>query len=310
MSVTDAVYAERPSAMRPKVMPATCGRSGASASNLRSTRSGLPPVPFAGLVATERLSTPDAPHAEPAHDVHHLVAARFPGIPALADEPMPHLAASVHGGGPAGMDVHDVAVRRLVARPHAADGPWPGHAVAARRGGTAVRRFGQDLADRPGLETVPVFVDARGHQRRVGSSPAAEKAEAVVDISFARRNSVFSARGRFNSAIASCADRFVSAAAVASDRPCRRRSDSDAIPGSLATCSIAFVSDEYDDLDSVSNLTAFARNSGVYRAPFAMVPSSSIELEEKRNKKQAISVAPQLLDCGVFLRVGVHSTSW
>ena len=113
-------------------MPATCGRSGASASNLRSTRSGLPPVPFAGLVATGRLSTPDAPHAEPAHDVHHLVAARFPGIPTLADEPMPHLAASIHGGGPAGMDVHDVAGRRLVARPHAADGPWPGHAVAAR----------------------------------------------------------------------------------------------------------------------------------------------------------------------------------
>ena len=64
---------------------------------------------------------------------------------------------------------------------------------------------------------------------------------------------MFSARSRFNSAIASCADRFVS--------------------------------DEYDDLDSASNLTAFARNSGVYRVPFAMVPSSPIELEEKRNKK-------------------------
>ena len=89
---------------------------------------------------------------------------------------------------------------------------------------------------------------------------------------------MFSARSRFSSAIASCADRFVS--------------------------------DEYDDLDSASNLTAFARNSGVYRVPFAMVPSSPIELEEKRNKKQAISVAPQLLDCGVFLQVGVHSTSW
>ena len=120
-----------------------------------------------------RLPTPGALHAGPAHDVHHLVAARFPGIPALADEPMPHLAVSVHGGEPAGMDVHDVAGRRLVARPHAADGPWPEHAVAARRRGTAVRRFGQDLADRPDPETVPVFVDARGHQRRVGSSPAA-----------------------------------------------------------------------------------------------------------------------------------------
>ena len=95
------------------------------------------------------------------------------------------------------MDVHDVAVRRLVARPHAADGPWPGHAVAARRGGTAVRRFGQDLADRPGLETVPVFVDARGHQRRVGSSLAAKKADAVVNISFARLNRATSARKLF-----------------------------------------------------------------------------------------------------------------
>ena len=33
-------------------MSATCGRFGASASNPRSTRSGLPPVPFAGLVVT------------------------------------------------------------------------------------------------------------------------------------------------------------------------------------------------------------------------------------------------------------------
>ena len=33
-------------------MSATCGRFGASAPNLRSTRSGLPPVPLAGLAAT------------------------------------------------------------------------------------------------------------------------------------------------------------------------------------------------------------------------------------------------------------------
>lgn len=80
-------------------------------------------MPFAGLVVTGRLSTPDAPYAEPAHDVHHLVAAHFPGIPALADELMSHLAVSVHGGELVGMDVHDVAGQRLVARPHAADGP-------------------------------------------------------------------------------------------------------------------------------------------------------------------------------------------
>ena len=76
-----------------------------------------------GLGGDGRLSTPDALYAEPAHDVHHLVAAHFPGIPALADELMPHLAVSVHGGELAGMDVHDVAGQRLMARPHAADGP-------------------------------------------------------------------------------------------------------------------------------------------------------------------------------------------
>lgn len=68
---------------------------------------------------------------------------------------MPHLAASVHGGEPAGMDVHDVAGQRLVARPHAADGPWPEHAVAARREETAVQRFGQDLAIGPALKRFP-----------------------------------------------------------------------------------------------------------------------------------------------------------
>lgn len=62
-----------------------------------------------------------------------------------------------------------------------------------------------------------------------------------------------------------------------------------ALSPDLATCSIAFVSDEYDDLDAVSNLTAFARNSGVYRVPFVMVPSSPIELKEMRNKNQVIS---------------------
>ena len=64
-----------------------------------------------------------APDAKLAHDVHHLVAADLGRIPALADELMPHLAVSVHGGELAGMDVHDVAGQRLMARPHAADGP-------------------------------------------------------------------------------------------------------------------------------------------------------------------------------------------
>jgi len=57
----------------------------------------------------------------------------------------------------------------------------------------------------------------------------------------------------------------------------------------LATCSIALVSDEYEPRDSVNSLTAFASNSGVYLVPFAMVPSSPIELGEMRNKNQFIS---------------------
>ena len=122
-----------------------------------------------------------------------------------------------------------------------------------------------------------MLVDVRGHQRRVGSSPAAKKADAVVKISFARRNS------------ASSAYCLVSSATVASDWLRQRRSDSGAIPGSFATAEIAFVSDEYEERDSASSLTAFALNSGIYRVPFAMVPSSPIELEEMRNKNQFIS---------------------
>jgi len=50
------------------------------------------------------------------------------------------------------------------------------------------------------------------------------------------------------------------------------------------------VSDEYEPRDSVNSLTAFALNSGVCLVPFAMVPSSPIELGEMRNKNQFISV--------------------
>ena len=67
------------------------------------------------------------------------------------------------------------------------------------------------------------------------------------------------------------------------------RSVSGATPGSLATCSTALVSDEYEPRDSVSSLTAFALNSGVYLVPFAMVPSSPIESGEMRSKNQFIS---------------------
>ncbi|EEQ56070.1 hypothetical protein BLIG_02199 [Bifidobacterium longum subsp. infantis CCUG 52486] len=60
-------------------------------------------------------------------------------------------------------------------------------------------------------------------------------------------------------------------------------------PGSLAPYSTALVSDEYEPRDSVNSPTAFVLNSGVYPAPFDMVPSSPIELGETRNKKQFIS---------------------
>ena len=199
------------------------------------------------------------------------------------------LPAAVHGHEEIRVDPEDVAGQRLMPRPHAADGTCSGHAVAARREKPAVQRFGKDPADRPDLETASVLVDVRGHQRRAGSSLAAKKADAVAKISFARRNCAFSARSFFSSAIASSADCLVSSATVASDWLRQRRSDSGAIPRSFATAAIAFVSDEYEDRDSASSLTAFALNSGVYRAPFAMVPSPPIESEEIRNKNQFIS---------------------
>lgn len=187
------------------------------------------------------------------------------------------------------MDLEDVAGQRLVPGGHAADGPGSEHAVAARRDEPAVQRSGQHPADRPDPETVLEFVDASDHQRRVGSSRAAKKADAVVNISFARLNRATSARKLLNSAIASSADCLVSAATVASVLLRQRRSVSGATPRSLATCSIALVSDEYEPRDSVNGLTAFALNSGVYLVPFAMVPSSPIELGEMRNKNQFIS---------------------
>ena len=85
------------------------------------------------------------------------------------------------------------------------------------------------------------------------------------------------------------ADCLVSAATVASALSRHRLSDSGAIPRSFATAAIAFVSDEYEERDPVSSRTAFALNSGVYLVPFAMVPSSPIELGEMRNKNQVRS---------------------
>ena len=270
-------------------MPATCRRFGAQASN--------PPVhqirpaarALGGFRRHRGFAAAHAPDAKPAHDVHHPVAADPGRIPALGDQLRVHLPAAVHGHEEIRADLEDGAGQRLTPRPHAADGTCSEHAVAARREKPAAQRFGKDLADRPDPETASVLVDVRGHQRRAGSSLAAKKADAVVKISFARRNCAFSARSFFSSAIASSADCLVSSATVASDWLRQRRSDSGAIPRSFATAAIAFVSDDYEERDSASSLTAFALNSGVYRVPFAMVPSSPIELEEMQNKNQFIS---------------------
>ena len=236
-----------------------------------------------------RPAAPDALYAELAHDVHHLVAADLGRIPPFGEQLGMDLPVSVHGHEEIRMDPEDVPGQRLVARLHAAGRPGLEHAVAARREKPAIRRRAQHPADRPDPETIPMRVDVRGHQGRVGSSRAAKKADAVVKISFARRSSAFSARRRLSSAIASCADCSDCSAADASDWFRQRRSVSDETPGSLATSAIAFVSDEYEGRDSVNSLTAFALNSSVYLVPLDMIPSSPIELGEMRNKNQAIS---------------------
>ena len=86
------------------------------------------------------------------------------------------------------------------------------------------------FAARPDPETVLELVDASGHQRRAGSSRAAKKADAVVNIPSARLNRATSACKLFNSAIASSADFLVSAATVASVSSRQRRSVSGAPP--------------------------------------------------------------------------------
>lgn len=70
-----------------------------------------------------------------------------------------------------------------------------------------------------------------------------------------------------NSAIASSVDRFDSAETVVSDWLRQRRSVSGVTPRPFATAAIAFVSDEYEERDSTSRLTAFALNSPVYLVP-------------------------------------------
>ena len=58
----------------------------------------------------------------------------------------------------------------------------------------------------------------------------------------------------------------------------------------LAAAPIAFTLDEYEALDSVSNRTAFTLNSPAHQVPFAIIPSSPIELGECGTKNQFISL--------------------
>ena len=63
-----------------------------------------------------------------------------------------------------------------------------------------------------------------------------------------------------------------------------------AIPTYLAAAPIAFTLDEYEALNSVSNRTAFTLNSPAHQVPFAIIPSSPIELGECGTKNQFISL--------------------
>ena len=63
-----------------------------------------------------------------------------------------------------------------------------------------------------------------------------------------------------------------------------------AIPTYLAAAPIAFTLDEYEALNSVSNRTAFTLNSPAHQVPFAIIPSSPIELGECGTKNQLISL--------------------
>lgn len=63
-------------------------------------------------------------------------------------------------------------------------GPAAAHAADSRFPHDARHQAAAD----PGPETVPELVDVRDHQRRAGPSRATKKADAVVNISFARLN--------------------------------------------------------------------------------------------------------------------------
>ena len=96
----------------------------------------------------------------------------------------------------------------------------------------APHRRRQDPAYRPDPEPAAVRVDVLDLQRRVGSSLAEKKSDAVVRISFALRSSAFSARRHLSSATAASASasREESSPAARSALFRHRRSVSGAMP--------------------------------------------------------------------------------
>ncbi len=111
-----------------------------------------------------------------------------------------------------------------------------------------------------------------------------------VLMRLSRYQTMWSSSMPMNSAIASSADRFDSATTVASDWLRQRPNVSGATPAPSPPRRSRSSPTKYDALYSANSLTAFALNYGVYFVPFAMVPSSPIELAEMRNKNQVISV--------------------
>lgn len=87
----------------------------------------------------------------------------------------PRLEPAFHEAGPAARAPRRSGGDGRPAAAHAADSRFPHDAR-------------HPAAADPGPETVPELVDVRDHQRRAGPSRAAKKADAVVNISFARLN--------------------------------------------------------------------------------------------------------------------------
>ena len=87
----------------------------------------------------------------------------------------PRLEPAFHEAGPAARAPRRSGGDGRPAAAHAADSRFPHDAR-------------HPAAADPGPETVPELVDVRDHQRRAGPRRAAKKADAVVNISFARLN--------------------------------------------------------------------------------------------------------------------------